>query len=322
MFVRGYFEHEKGITMERLLSVIIPAFNEGENIERTASVISEILEGAGIFYEIIFVDDGSKDNTWALICRENRRNNRVKGLSFSRNFGKDAACFAGLSYAGGDASVVIDCDLQHPPEKIVDMYRMWEDGYQVVEGIKLSRGKESFLHTLSTKLFYVLISKATGLDMKSASDFKLLDKRAADALLTMSEREPFFRALSSWIGFKKGQVEFEVRERSAGESNWSVKSLISYAIANITGFSTAPMQFATVCGIISFAVAVVLIITGLVGNSDFLSRLPFFTVSMFVLSGCILSSLGIIGYYVGKIYRQVLARPRYIVNEIVGDIKK
>lgn len=307
--------------MKGLLSVIIPAFNEGANIKNTAAVISGILDGAAIPYELIFVNDGSRDDTWALICRENQNNANVKGLSFSRNFGKDAAIFAGLSYASGDASVVIDCDLQHPPEKIVEMYRMWERGFLVVEGIKLSRGKENPVHTLFSKLFYVLISKATGLDMKSASDFKLLDKKAVSALLTMPEQEPFFRALSSRIGFKKGQVEFEVRERVGGVSNWSVKSLISYAIANITGFSTAPMQFATFSGILSFLAAAVMLVLAVVFGSFSGIWLPILTVTMLILGGCILSSLGVIGYYVGKIYRQSLARPRYIIDEALGDLK-
>lgn len=306
--------------MKKLLSVIIPAFNESATLEKAASVIAEILENAEIPYELIFVNDGSRDNTWELICRANQRNNHVKGISFSRNFGKDAAIFAGLACAKGDASVVIDCDLQHPPEKIVEMYHMWEQGYQVVEGIKTSRGKERLLHTAFSKLFYVLISKATGLDMKSASDFKLLDRKAVDVLLTMSEQKPFFRALSSWIGFRKGQVAFEVRERVGGESNWSVKSLISYAIASITDFSTIPMQFATVCALLSFLAAFALIIVGCISDVTFAALIPALLVALFVLGGCTLLSLGLTGYYIGKIYRQGLGRPRYIINETIGGI--
>ena len=220
-----------------MLSVIIPAYNEEQMIHKTAKTISGILEDENIDYEIVFVNDGSKDNTWKKICEAGKENPKVRGICFSRNFGKESAMFAGLAEAKGDCVVVIDCDLQHPPEKIVEMYHLWEQGYEIIEGVKASRGKESGMHAFAAKCFYSLISNATNIDMSHASDFKLLDRKAVNVLLNMPEKNAFFRALSSWVGFKSTQIEYDVQEREAGESKWSTKSLIKYAITNITSFT-------------------------------------------------------------------------------------
>ena len=238
--------------MSKFLSVIIPAYNEEGMIGKTTDIITKLLRKNGIENEIIFINDGSKDKTWNRIQTVSNKNVNVRGLSFSRNFGKEAAMFAGLSYAKGDCCVLIDCDLQHPPEKIVEMYGLWEQGYEVVEAVKADRGKESFLHRISAKCFYKLISKATNIDMSHASDFKLLDRKAVNVLLNMPEKNAFFRALSSWIGFKTVQVEYDVQEREVGESKWSTRSLIKYAITNITSFTSVPMQIVTVLGGIMF----------------------------------------------------------------------
>lgn len=241
-----------------MLSVIIPAYNEEAMVAKAAAVIGGILGDAEIGYELIFVDDGSKDRTWEIIAETASGNTIVRGLHFSRNFGKEAAIMAGLASAGGDCCAVIDCDLQHPPEKLVEMYRLWQQGYQIVEGQKSSRGTEGKLHTWAAKSFYALISAATGFDMANASDFKLLDRKAVDVLVNMKEKNAFFRALSSWVGFKTTHVTFDVQEREAGESKWSTRSLIKYAVSNISAFSTAPMQIVTVLGVIMFVVSLVL----------------------------------------------------------------
>ena len=183
------------------LSVVLPAYNEEESVPLAADVIGNLLTRAGIDHELIFVNDGSRDHTWRAIQEAAARRPQVRGIRFSRNFGKEAAIFAGLAQARGDCCVVLDCDLQHPPEKILEMYSLWQQGWQVVEGIKVSRGKESPLHTLAAKTFYRFLSGATRLDMSHASDFKLLDRRAVDVLVAMREKNAFFRALSSWIGF-------------------------------------------------------------------------------------------------------------------------
>ena len=210
-----------------MLSVIIPAFNEEAMIPITAKTIAGILQKEQIPYELIFVNDGSKDETWNRVKEAAAQDKQVRGISFSRNFGKESAMIAGLSYARGEASVIIDCDLQHPPEKIVEMYRLWEQGYKVVEGVKLSRGKEGIFHKWAAGIFYDLISKATSIDMRNASDFKLMDRTVVDTILKMPEKQFFFRAISSWVGFRSTTVEFEVQERTEGVSKWSVKSLIA-----------------------------------------------------------------------------------------------
>lgn len=312
---------EKGGMMEKLLTVILPAYNEEDNIHPAAETISGLLEGEHIPFELLFVNDGSKDGTWTAIQRESALNGAVRGLRFSRNFGKESAIFAGLANARGGCAVVIDCDLQHPPEKIVEMYRLWEQGYEVVEGVKTDRGEESPFHAFAARCFYDLISKAVGIDMSSASDFKLLDRKAINALLTIREKNVFFRALSFWVGFKTTTVEFEVRERTAGSSKWSTRSLMRYAVNNITSFSAAPMQVVTVLGVLMLLISVILGVTTLVQKLRGTALGGFTTVIIIQLftGSIIMISLGIIGYYIAKMYEEVKGRPKFIVAETCGE---
>ena len=201
-----------------MLSVVLPSYNEEKMIPIATQRLGGILSGEGIDYELLFVDDGSRDGTWKEIQRCSKEDRHVVGVHFSRNFGKEAAMFAGLEQAKGDCVVVLDCDLQHPPEKIVEMYRLWEQGYEVVEGIKEDRGEESAFHKFASNSFYSLISRATGMDMGASSDFKLLDRKVVDTLNALPERNVFFRALSFWVGFKKAEVRYRVQERTEGES--------------------------------------------------------------------------------------------------------
>ena len=308
----------------KLLSVILPAYNEEKMIEKAGTVIGRILEEQKIPYEIVFVDDGSKDRTWSEIDRTAVNNPHIAGVHFSRNFGKESAMLAGLANAKGDCCVVMDCDLQHPPETVVEMYRLWEQGYEVVEGVKHSRGKESLAHMASAGMFYKLISKAVGIDMSRASDFKLLDRKAVDALLEMPERNAFFRALSAWIGYKTTSVEFDVREREEGVSKWSTKSLIRYAITNIVSFSSAPMQFVTGAGVFVFLLAVILGIQTLVHYFTGNAVAGFTTVILLLLliGSILMISLGIIGYYISKIYEEVKGRPRYLISRKIDSEMK
>lgn len=305
----------------KLLSVILPAYNEEKMIEKARDTLGRILSEQDIPYEIVFVDDGSKDQTWSEIEKAAEKDNHVAGVHFSRNFGKESAMMAGLASAGGDCCVVMDCDLQHPPETVVEMYRLWEQGYEVVEGVKHSRGKESLAHRASAGMFYKIISKAVGIDMSRASDFKLLDRKAVDALLEMPERNAFFRALSAWIGYKTTSVEFDVREREEGVSKWSTKSLIRYAITNIVSFSSAPMQFVTGAGVFMFLLAVVLGIQTLVHYFTGNAVEGFTTVILLLLliGSILMISLGIIGYYISKIYEEVKGRPRYLISRKIDS---
>lgn len=301
-----------------MISVILPAYNEEQMIRRAADTISGILTGEGIEFELLFVDDGSRDKTWERIRALCSRDPRVVGVHFSRNFGKEAALFAGLEQAQGDCCVVLDCDLQHPPEKIVDMYRLWEQGYQVVEGVKENRGRESPVHGLAARVFYRMISGATGLDMVNSSDFKLLDRKVVDALNQLPERQAFFRALSYWVGFRKTSISYRVRERTAGESKWSTKSLIRYAMANITSFSTAPMQLVSILGVVMLALSLVLGGITLYQKLTGTAAVGFTTVIIIQTfsSSIIMLSLGIIGVYIAKIYQECQRRPRYLISEI------
>lgn len=306
-----------------VLSVVIPSYNEQLMVEKAAQKIIEILEDASIEFELIFVDDGSKDKTWNTIQMVSEADKRIRGIHFSRNFGKESAIIAGLAESSGDCCVVIDCDLQHPPGKIVEMYRLWEQGYEIVEGQKLSRGSESVSHSFAAETFYGLISRATGFDMKNASDFKLLDRKAVDVLINMHERNAFFRALSSWIGFETATVTFDVQEREAGESKWSTWSLIKYALNNISSFSTAPMQIVTILGIIMFLVSVVFGLTSLIQKIMGNAKPGFTTVILILLfsSSVIMMSLGIIGFYIARIYEEIKGRPKYIISRTCGNIK-
>lgn len=299
------------------LSVIIPAYNEEQNIDNISTVVSSLLENNNIKYEIIFVNDGSKDNTWDKISKVCSKNKNIKGFNFSKNFGKEAAIFAGLTYSTGDCCAVIDADLQHPPQTLIKMYEKWKEGYEIVEGIKASRGKESFLHRISAKKFYSIISKATNIDMSRASDFKLLDRKAVNILRSMPEKHIFFRALSSWVGFKTTSVEFHVQEREAGESKWSTSALFKYALTNITSFSTAPMQLVTLTGIIFLVFSLLLGAQTLYRNFKGQALEGFTTVILLLLiiGSIIMLSLGIIGYYISKIYEETQNRPRFIVSE-------
>ena len=303
-----------------MLSVIIPAYNEEAMIEKTASVLGGVLLEAAIECELIFVDDGSKDNTWKRVTEISSVNSTIRGVHLSRNFGKEAAIIAGLTEAIGDCCVVIDCDLQHPPEKIVEMYRLWEQGFEIVEGQKSSRGTEGKLHAFAAKTFYSIISAATGFDMANASDFKLLDRKAVNVIMNMHEKNAFFRALSSCVGFRTTSVEFDVQDREAGETKWSSWSLVKYALSNISSFSTAPMQIVTVLGAIMFVISLILGGAALIQKIYGQALEGFTTVILIQLfsSSIIMISLGVIGYYIARVYEEIKGRPRYIISETCG----
>lgn len=305
---------------KKLLTVILPAFNEADNIQRAAQTVATVLEREGIAYELLFVDDGSKDETWKKIETEAEHNCHVRGVSFSKNFGKEAAIFAGLSEAKGDCCAVMDTDLQHPPEKLIEMYRLWQQGAEVVEGVKTNRGKESAVHSLAAKSFYKLISKAVQIDLSHASDFKLLDRKAVNVLLTMREKHAFFRALSSWIGFQTAEVEFEVKKRTAGASKWSTRSLVKYAVQNLVSFSAFPLQIISFFGFLAFAASVVLGIVVLhqtFAHAAVNGYVAVIAVMLFVGSVLMLG-LGCVGYYIAQIYDEIKGRPRYVISEKCG----
>lgn len=306
-----------------LLSIILPSYNEEQNIANTASVLSNLLEENQIDYELIFVSDGSKDATYSEILKVAENNSHIKGAEFSRNFGKEATIFAGMQIATGDACIVMDCDLQHPPAVIPKMWELWQQGYEVVEGVKTSRGKESLAHKLSAGLFYKIMSKLMKMDMNASSDYKLLDRKVVDVLLGLKEHNTFFRALTFWAGFNTTTVEYEVQERLYGESKWSVWSLMKYAISNATSFSTLPLQLVTVMGMVSVLFSVILAIQTLVNYLMGTAVEGFTTVILLVLiiGGFIMISLGIIGHYIARIYEEVKGRPKYIISKVTDNVQ-
>lgn len=305
-----------------LLSIVLPAYNEEENIPNTVRVLDELLTKEQIDYELIFVSDGSKDRTYEEIQKAAAANLRVKGAEFSRNFGKEAGIFAGLTLALGDAVIVMDCDLQHPPQVIPQMWKLWQEGYEVVEGIKSSRGKESLGYKLSAGLFYTVMSKLIKMDMNASSDYKLLDRKVVDVLVQLPEKNTFFRALSFWAGFRKTTVEYEVQERAFGETKWSLWKLMKYAVTNATSFSTLPLQLVTVMGVISILFSVVLAIQTLIKYLMGTAVEGFTTVILLILiiGGFIMLSLGIIGHYIARIYEEVKGRPRYIISKVTDNV--
>lgn len=308
-----------------LLSVVLPAYDEEGMLNKAYITISNILKNAHIEYELVFVDDGSRDRTWEIVDEIARNDEHVVAVMFSRNFGKEAAVFAGLAQASGDVIAVMDCDLQHPPQLLPEMYKLWQDGYEVIEGIKKYRGKESVFHKKSAGMFYHVMSKVTGVNMQNASDYKMMDRKAVDSILAMPERNMFFRATSTWVGFKRTCIEFEVQEREAGESKWNTANLIKYAFNNIVSFTTVPMQFVTITGAACFVFSVLLFLYSLLQYFTGQAVEGYTTLLIVILfiGSAVMISLGIIGYYISKIYEEVKKRPRYIVSKIVrGEQEK
>ena len=309
-----------------ILSVVIPAYNEELMISQVCKAVREVLVESRIPYELILVDDGSKDRTWEEIIKASEHDKQIRGIHFSRNFGKESAIVAGLSAARGDCTAVMDCDLQHPPEKLPEMFHLWEKGYEVIEGIKSTRGKEGVLHHALAGYFYRIMSRETHVDMRDASDFKLLDRRAVESILLLPERNMFFRATSFWVGYKTTQVSYEVKERSAGQSKWTFGSLFRYALTNIVSFTAAPLQIITILGSASFLFSLLLLIYSLVqyftghaveGYTTILTVLLF-------IGSAVMVSLGLIGFYIARIYEEVKHRPRFIIAETAegGRVRK
>ena len=308
-----------------LISIIIPVYNEAELIDTNAHIIHDILDKHNIKHELVFVNDGSTDNTWAKIVRVAKEMGSMRGICLSRNFGKEAAMCAGLSSALGDACVIMDADLQHPPEFIPQMVDIWQhNDIDIVEGIKSSRGKESIFAKAFAKIFYGTLEKVSGIDLDMASDFKLLDRKAVEAWKTLGERNTFFRGMSTWVGFKKEVIYFDVPPRLQGQTKWSFKLLLSLAINAITAFSSAPLQIVTIMGV-AFLIGSVILGVQTLYNFIVGTAVSGFTTTILLLlitgSG-IMISLGIIGTYIAKIYDEVKHRPRYIISETTNELEQ
>jgi dolichol-phosphate mannosyltransferase len=297
----------------------MPAFNEEKSIEHVLPALNDALEH--IHFELIFIDDGSSDATYEKITELTKIANNVRGFRFSRNFGKEAAIWAGLENAKGDCCVVMDCDLQHPPQVIPELYKLWQQGYEVVEGVKKIKDDKPFTYGIFSNLFYRIITFLSGFNMRASSDFKLLDKRVVNALLTLEERNTFFRGLSFWVGFRSIKFEYDVMPRKFGATKWNFYKLTKYALNNIAGFSTAPMQLVTLLGTILIVFSVIIGIQTLIRFFMGHALEGFTTIILLLLliGGCLMVSIGVVGLYIAKIYEEIKKRPRFIVSETTED---
>ena len=307
-----------------LLSIVIPVYNEESQIYSNISVIHDLLTESKIKHELILVDDGSKDSTWPELSRLSDTLHEVRAFRLSRNFGKESALCAGLEHASGDACVIMDSDLQHPPELIVKMIGQWEQGYDVVEGVKTSRGKESFINKIGARTFYKLLKQLSGLDLNNASDFKLMDRKVVDAWRQMGERMTFFRGMSAWVGFKRISIPFDVPPRKTGVTKWSVFKLFKLAVNAITSYSSAPLHIVTLIGFLFLIGSFIMGIQTLYMKLSGIAFSGFTTVILLLLiiGSTLMISLGIIGTYIARIFDEVKLRPRYILSESIEGMKQ
>ena len=301
-----------------MLSIVIPAYNEEKMIWKTTEVVSGIMEREKIPFELVFVNDGSRDQTWEMIEKAAEKNMHVTGIRFSRNFGKESAIFAGLANAEGDCIAVMDCDLQHPPELIVQMYEKYQEGYDQVIA-KRNRKGDSRLSIVFAKLYYKLANKLVNVEMvDGAGDFRLLSRRTIHALLELKENNRFSKGLFSWVGFNQIYIEYENQERAGGNSKWSFKSLLSYGVDGILSFNNQPLRICIYLGGIFMGISILyllyLLIEILLHGID---APGYFTTILLIttLGGIQLFSIGVIGEYIGRIYFEVKKRPVYLIQE-------
>ena len=305
------------------LSVVVPVFNEAGNIEALLARLTPVLERVVDSHEIIFVDDGSSDQTMATLRKVHAQDRRRRAVSFSRNFGKEIAIAAGLDYARGRAVVIIDADLQHPPELIEQFVARWREGYKNVYGSRVDRSGDSALRRLLTRRFYSIFEQfgETGLP-DGAGDFRLLDRQAVEALKNMGERARFSKGLYAWIGFKSIGVPFDVAERHTGTSKYSYRKLTRFALDGLMSFSTLPLKVWTYVGVFvsmfSLIAAAYYIVQTLTHGVD-VPGYASLIVSIMFFAGVQLLTLGIMGEYIGRIFAEVKRRPLYLVAERLED---
>jgi glycosyltransferase involved in cell wall biosynthesis len=305
-----------------LISIVVPVYNEEESLPIFFATIIPVLDNIDPNWEIVCVNDGSRDNTLEVVRAKHAEDPRVKLVSFSRNFGKEAALTAGIAYTTGQAVIPIDADLQDPPELIPEMIAKWREGYKVVLATRRLRSGDGFLKKYTALSFYWVIDAMSHNNIpKNTGDFRLMDRVAVEALKQLPERTRFMKGLLSWVGFKTTQVFYDRPDRAAGETSFNFFSLWKLALDGVFSFSTIPLKIWTYLGacisLLSFIYAIFLIIRTLLGGTD----LPGYTslmVAVLFMGGIQLMSLGIVGEYVGRIYRETKRRPLYIVEEALG----
>jgi dolichol-phosphate mannosyltransferase len=306
------------MTQPATISIVLPCLNEASHIARSVETIARVLGECGVEHELVLVDDGSTDGTWQVFESLAGASPRVRALRLSRRFGKEHALCAGLEIARGDAVVVMDADLQHPPALVPEMIRAWrEEGFDVVEAVKEDRGRESLLARAEAGFFYGLLRRLSGFDLSGASDFKLLDRRVVEAWRTMPERNLFFRGMSAWLGFKRCEIPFRVAPRAGGRSGWTTRGLVRLALTGITSFSSVPIHLVTAMGVLFLLFAIALGVQTLYNWKQGQAASGFTTVILLILivGSFLMIGLGVIGLYVSRIYDEVKARPRYVIAD-------
>ncbi len=302
------------------ISLLIPAYNEQEVLEHLYHRIGKLAnDNKSYNFEFMFVNDGSRDRTLEIIKGYAKSDNRVAYVNLSRNFGKEIAMIAGLDYVTGDATVIIDADLQDPPELIPKMIKFWEQGFDDVYAKRNSREGESWFKKVSSSWFYKILQKTTQIPIQiDTGDFRLLDKKCVEALKQIRESQRYTKGMFSWIGFKKKEITYDRDPRAAGETKWNYKKLINFAIDGITSFTTAPLRLSSILGFIVSVIAFVFIIILIIKTTLFgdpVAGYPSLMAVILFLGGLQLLSLGIIGEYIGRIFNETKQRPLYFVEE-------
>ena len=303
------------------LSIVVPAHDEADGLRTTLDVIAAVASECTDSWEIIAVDDGSQDATWQEIGGAVQSSPRMRGIRFSRNFGKEAALLAGLRAARGRAVVTMDGDLQHPPDLLPEMYRRWKEGAKVVHAVKRDRTTESKMTIWRAKVFNTLLTRLGGVDLGNASDFKLIDRVVVDVLTqTMAEKKRFYRGLTSWVGFPSVKVEFDVPHRARGHGSWTLRQLLDLSVTALVSFTSAPLRIVTFLGGVTLVFGFIVVTDTLISWFRGIAVSGFVTLigTLLVIGSMIMISLGVIGEYIAKIYDEIKARPAYLIESQTG----
>jgi len=307
------------------VSLLIPCYNEEQSLPLLYEHLKRLMDGSAQYeWEVLFVNDGSADNTLQVIKQLRAADKRISYVDLSRNFGKEKAMLAGFDYVTGDCTIILDADLQDPPELIPQMLAAWEEGYEDVYAKRTSRGKESFLRKHLSLLYYRLLQKTTRVNvLQNVGDFRLLDKRCIQVLRKLRESERYTKGMFCWIGFRKKEITFERQDRAEGQSSFNFLSLFNLAIEGITSFTTAPLRLSTILGFIvsifAFLYMCYFLIKTLLFN-DPVQGFPTLIVVILFLGGVQLVSLGIIGEYLGRIFYETKNRPTYVAREYNDEL--
>ena len=302
------------------ISILVPCYNEEKSIPLLYPELKKIMEGQPSYdWEVLFVNDGSKDNTLSQIKSLRKEDVRINFVNLSRNFGKENAMLAGFDYVTGDCMIILDADLQDPPSLIPQMLEYWEQGYQDVYAKRSNRGKESWLRKKLSLLFYKILDHSTRFDvLQNVGDFRLLDRQCINALRKLRESERYTKGMFCWIGFKKKEITFDRGDRVAGDSNWNFWSLFNLAIEGITSFTTAPLRFATVLGAFVALIAFCFMLFYGVKTIVYGAQVRGFTTLIVVIlfmGGVQLMTIGVLGEYIGRIFNETKKRPTYLASE-------